>query len=107
MSEKGHNSGLNKEEQGSLKDFIERIERHMEEKRAIQEDIKSLFDEAKGKGFDPKIMRKVIKLRYQDHAAVSAEQEMIDIYCHALGMLPLFEAAHEAETKTAKSKKAA
>lgn len=103
MTTEGHNSGFNKEDKDSLKSFVERIERLNEEKRGIAGDISELFTEAKNKGFDPKIMRKVIKLRYMGEESIKADQEQIDIYCHALGMLPLFEAAQKAEAKAKKA----
>lgn len=71
---------------GHLKAFIERIERLEEEKRALAEDIKDVYAEAKGTGYDVKIMRKIISLRRQDHHKRKEEEEILDLYLSALGM---------------------
>ena len=73
-------------EPGQLRAFIERIERLEEEKRTIADDIKDVYAEAKGNGFDVKIMRKVISLRRQDLNKRREEEEILDIYMSALGM---------------------
>lgn len=83
-----------------LKSFIERIERLSEEAKAIAEDIKEVFAEAKGTGFSPKIMRQVIKIRTMDKDDYDEETTLREVYMAALGMLPLFE-ADEARTKLA------
>jgi uncharacterized protein (UPF0335 family) len=71
---------------GHLKAFIERIERLEEEKRALAEDIKDVYSEAKGTGYDVKIMRKIISIRRQDRAKRQEEEEILDLYLSALGM---------------------
>ncbi|MFT4099317.1 MAG: DUF2312 domain-containing protein [Rhodoblastus sp.] len=71
---------------GHLKAFIERIERLEEEKRALAEDIKDVYAEAKGTGYDVKIMRKIVSLRRQDHHKRKEEEEILDLYLSALGM---------------------
>ena len=71
---------------GHLKAFIERIERLEEEKRALAEDIKEVYSEAKGTGYDIKIMRKIISIRRQDHNKRREEEEILDLYLSALGM---------------------
>jgi uncharacterized protein (UPF0335 family) len=71
-----------------LKSFIERIERLEEERRALGSDIKEVFAEAKGSGFDPKIMRQVIRLRRMDKDDLDEQETLLDIYRRALGMLP-------------------
>jgi len=71
-----------------LKSFIERIERLEEEKRALAEDIKEVFSEAKGVGFDVKIMRQLIRLRRMDQEDVDEQEALLDTYKRALGMLP-------------------
>lgn len=79
-----------------LQTIVERIERLEEDKAAIAEDIKSIYAEAKGNGFDPKILRKVIALRKKAASERDSEQTMIDLYMSALGMLadtPLGQAA--------------
>lgn len=71
---------------GHLKAFIERIERLEEEKRALSEDIKEVYAEAKGTGYDVKIMRKIVSLRRQDRHKRREEEEILDLYLSALGM---------------------
>ena len=66
--------------------FIQRIERLEEEKAAIAGDIKEIYLEAKGTGFDVKIMRKVVSLRKKETAERQEEQSLMDLYLHALGM---------------------
>jgi uncharacterized protein (UPF0335 family) len=70
---------------GHLRAFIERIERLEEEKRAIADDIKDVYGEAKATGFDPKIMRKIVSLRRQDKSKRQEEEEILDLYLSALG----------------------
>lgn len=81
-----------------LKSFIERIERLNEERAAIGQDIKEVFAEAKGTGFNIKIMRQVIRLRKMDAADRAEQEELLDLYQRALGMLigtPLGDSAVE------------
>lgn len=78
-----------------LKSFIERIERLEEEKRALAEDIKEVFSEAKSTGFDTAIMRQIIKIRKMDKDDLDEQETLLDTYKRALGMLPLFAAAAE------------
>ncbi|MEO1197682.1 MAG: DUF2312 domain-containing protein [Pseudomonadota bacterium] len=70
-----------------LRQTIERIERLEEEKQAIAEDIREVFAEAKGNGFDIKTLRTVLKLRKQDTSERREQEEMLTLYMHALGML--------------------
>jgi uncharacterized protein (UPF0335 family) len=72
---------------GHLRAFIERIERLEEEKRATMEDIKEVYAEAKGNGFDVKIMRKVISLRRMDRDKRVEEETVLELYLQALGEL--------------------
>ena len=74
-----------------LRAFIERIERLEEEKRAIAEDIKEVYAEAKGTGFDTKIMRQIIRIRKMDKDDLDEQETLLDVYKRALGMLPDFE----------------
>ena len=74
--------------QDQLRAFIERIERLEEEKQAIAGDIKEVYAEAKGNGFDTKILRKVISLRKKEVSEREEEQSMLDVYMAALGMIP-------------------
>jgi uncharacterized protein (UPF0335 family) len=76
-----------------LRSFIERIERLEEEKRALSGDIKEVYAEAKGTGFEPKIMRQIVKIRKMDKDEVDEEESLLDLYKRALGMMP--EAAIE------------
>jgi uncharacterized protein (UPF0335 family) len=76
-----------------LKSIIERIERLAEEKAGIAAEIADIFTEAKHNGYEPKILRKVIALRKQNAAERDEEQQLLDTYMSALGMLPLFEEA--------------
>ena len=71
-----------------LKAFINRIERLEEERAALSADIKEVYSEAKGTGFDTKIMRQVIRIRKMDEADLQEQEELIDVYKRALGMLP-------------------
>lgn len=88
--------GHNQPEADRLRSFIERIERLEEEKRALADDIREVYAEAKGSGYDPKIMRKVIQMRKQDLDQRKEEEALLDSYLAALGMLadtPLGQAA--------------
>jgi len=69
-----------------LRSFIERIERLEEEKAGIAADIKEVFAEAKGTGFDVKIMRQIVRLRKQDAEDRREQEELLDLYKRALGM---------------------
>jgi uncharacterized protein (UPF0335 family) len=71
-----------------LKSYIERIERLGVERRELGDEQKSLFAEAKSKGFDPKAMRKIIKRRDKDPGEIAEEEAILVTYMHALGMLP-------------------
>jgi uncharacterized protein (UPF0335 family) len=78
--------------QEQLRSIVERIERLEEEKKTIAGDIKEVYAEAKGNGFDTKILRKVIALRKKEAAEREEEQSLTDLYFSALGMLPTEEA---------------
>lgn len=69
-----------------LRAFIERIERLNEEVKAINDDKKDVYAEAKGCGFDVKIMKKVIQIRKQSPHEREEEEAVLDLYLHALGM---------------------
>lgn len=69
-----------------LRSFIERIERLEEEKKGIQDDIKDIFAEAKGTGFDVKIIRQIIRLRKKAKEERQEEEELLELYKSALGM---------------------
>ena len=78
---------LNASAQGKLKSLIERIERLEEDKAAVSTDLKEVYAEAKGEGFDTKIVRKVVRLRKQDKAKRQEEEALIDLYISAIGGL--------------------
>ena len=70
-----------------LRAFIERIERLEEEKKTIADDIKDVYAEAKGTGFDTKILKKVIALRKKDEQERLEEEAILETYLAALGMI--------------------
>ncbi|KQQ79493.1 MULTISPECIES: DUF2312 domain-containing protein [Aureimonas] len=74
--------------QDQLRSFVERIERLEEEKKQISDDIKDVYAEAKGNGFDVKVLRKVISLRKQDANERAEMDAILDLYLQALGMMP-------------------
>ena len=69
-----------------LASFIERVERLEEEKAALMEDIKEVYAEAKGVGFDVKTMRKVVALRKMDSEKRRESEELLELYKSAVGM---------------------
>ena len=72
--------------QDQLRAFIERIERMEEEKKAIADDIKEIYAEAKGNGFDTKVLRQIVRIRKQDHAERMEQEALLELYMTALGM---------------------
>ena len=76
---------LNATAQAQLKSVIERIERLELEKSEIAEQIKEVFAEAKGNGYDVKTLRKVVRIRKQDRAKRQEEEALLDLYLSALG----------------------
>lgn len=71
---------------GQLRAFIDRIERLEEEKKTISDDIKEVYAEAKGTGFDTKAIRTLVRLRKKDQAERQEEESILDLYKAALGM---------------------
>jgi len=71
--------------QGKLRSLIERIERLEEDKAAVAGDLKEVYAEAKGEGFDTKILRKVVRLRKTDLAKRQEEEALIELYLSAVG----------------------
>ncbi|MES2601228.1 MAG: DUF2312 domain-containing protein [Pseudomonadota bacterium] len=72
---------------GQLKAIIERIERLEEEKKTISDDIKDVYGEAKGNGFDVKVLRTIIRMRKQDADERQEQETILETYMQALGML--------------------
>lgn len=72
---------------GRLKGFVTRIEKLEEERKAVGGDIKDVYSEAKGVGFDVKTIRKLIALRRMDAADRAEQETLLDVYKHALGMV--------------------
>jgi uncharacterized protein (UPF0335 family) len=70
-----------------LKAIIERVERLEEEKKAIADDIKDVYAEAKGNGFDVKALRVIVRLRKQDQDERKEHETVLETYMHALGMI--------------------
>ena len=69
-----------------LRSFVDRIERLNEEREALSADIREVFAEAKGTGFDVKILRQVVRLRKMDKADFQEQEAILDLYLNALGM---------------------
>ncbi len=70
-----------------LKQFIARVERLEEDKRVVLEDIKEIYAEAKGQGFDTKVLRQIVRMRKVDRVKLDEHEELLDLYKHALGMI--------------------
>jgi len=81
VSEVGHNSADDR-----LRLLIERIERLEEDKKDVADDIKDVYTEAKAVGYDPKIMRQIIRLRKMNPDDRREQQALLDVYAHALGL---------------------
>ncbi len=77
-----------------LRSIIERVERLEEEKKAIADDIRDVFAEAKSNGFDVKTLRTVVRMRKIEAAERQEQEAMLDLYLSALGMLPDMEPAN-------------
>ncbi len=69
-----------------LRSIVERIERLEEERKALADDIKDIFAEAKSAGFDVKVLRQVLRLRKQEPAEIEEQETLLDLYKRALGM---------------------
>lgn len=72
---------------GQLKAIVERIERLEEEKKTISDDIKDIYGEARGNGFDVKALRTIVRMRKQDANDRQEEETILETYMQALGML--------------------
>ncbi len=80
-------TSLQASSQNQLRQLVEQIERLEEEKKALAGDIRDKFLEAKAMGFDPKIMKQVIRLRKQTKDDRDEQEALLETYMHALGML--------------------
>lgn len=87
MSSIGHNSGVGAIAVDELRLLVERVERLTEEKKAITDDIKDVFGEAKSRGYDVKTMRRVIQERAKEKHLRDEQQMLFEIYMAALGLL--------------------
>jgi uncharacterized protein (UPF0335 family) len=76
--------GVNKDQ---LMQFIERIERLEEDKKAISDDIKDIYTEAKSSGYESKIIRKIVSLRRKTKEQRQEEETLLDLYMNSIGML--------------------
>ncbi len=72
---------------GQLRSFIERVERLEEEKTALSADIREVYAEAKSNGYNPKIMRQVVRIRKMDGNERAEQEALLDTYLAALGMI--------------------
>jgi uncharacterized protein (UPF0335 family) len=79
--EAGHNSNE------QLRSIVERIERLEDEKKVIADDIKDIYAESKGNGYDVKALRTIIRMRKQDPNERAEAETILETYMHALGML--------------------
>ena len=68
--------------------LIERVERLHEERNAIAGDIKEVYAEAKGNGFDTKVIKRIVSIRAQDHAERMEQEALLELYLSAIGMAP-------------------
>ena len=82
-----HPDVLNASAQGQLKSIIERVERLEQEKAEVAEQIKEVFAEAKGNGFDVKVLRTIVRMRKQDANERAEQETILETYMQALGML--------------------
>lgn len=73
---------------GQLRQFIEKVERLEEEKAELMNTIREVFAEAKGNGFDIKIMKQVLKMRKMKQEDLMEQEELLTLYLQALGMVP-------------------
>jgi uncharacterized protein (UPF0335 family) len=85
VSGPGHNSGVAHDK---IKSFVERVERLEVEKASLNADIRELYAEAKGNGFDPKILKLVVALRKKDEADRKEQNELLALYAAAVGIDP-------------------
>jgi len=82
---------------GQLRQYIEKVERLEEEKAALMDAIREVFAEAKGNGFDVKIMKQVLKMRKMKQEELMEQEELLTLYLQALGMVPSGRVSEGAE----------
>jgi uncharacterized protein (UPF0335 family) len=82
----GDNGAVPRAAKDQLKSIVERVERLTEEKKALADDIRDVYAEAKGNGFDTKALRKIVQLRAMDANDRAAQQAILETYALALGM---------------------
>jgi len=87
MTDENTISSIGQVAKDSLKSYIERYERLDEEKKGIAEDQKELMAGAKAEGFDPKIIREVLKIRKMEAAERQEQEALLELYLHAVGMV--------------------
>lgn len=85
-AEIGHNSTISVA-RDQLRSIVERIERLEEEKKAISDDVRDVYAEAKGNGYDVKALRTIIRMRKQDADERAEQEAVLDVYLQALGMI--------------------
>lgn len=83
----GHNS-VTTIAVSQLKSVVEQIERLEEDKKAISDDIKDVYSEAKGNGYDVKALRTIVRMRKQNPSERAEQEAILETYMHALGLLP-------------------
>ena len=81
------NTGIERVSKEQIRSIIERVERMEEEKKTISDDIKDVYSEAKGNGYDVKALRTIIRMRKQDANERQEAETILETYLHALGML--------------------
>ncbi len=86
MTENNNTCRVNSIDGSELKSFVERVERLNDDISGFQDDRKAVFAEAKARGFDPAILKKIIRIRKRDKAELDEEQALLEIYQRALGM---------------------
>lgn len=86
MSEIGHNSGAQPFAADQLRQYVERVERLMEERKGIGDDIRDVIAEAKAVGYDGKTIRAVVKLRAQEKHVREEQEALLETYKDALGL---------------------
>lgn len=85
--ERNEGMGGGKVAADELRLLIERAERLEEEKKGIQDDLKDVFAEAKGRGYDPRAIREILKIRKKKRKEYQEEQSILEVYLQALGMV--------------------